>query len=234
MKTKALQTLAVIGIATIALAGAATASTFTIYSTGFVTGSTSVEQSNKGVDGNYTIVEEASNTVLTSAYVTNNTGFPIVAGPWLADSSSSQWISPLASYAGGQASLPGVYGYQTQFSLSGLSSSVSAAINGQWAADNFFDGIYLNGILVPGTIGPPSTNEYTHLTSFVVSSGFVNGINTLDFYVNNGPGTSFNPTGVRTQLNGFYYVVPEPSPVMAVVVGIMGIGLLMIRRKRIS
>jgi len=226
--------LALAGIASISLAGAATALPYTIYSTGFVNGSNSVEQSNEGVDGNYTITEEAGTTLITpaSAYVTNVNGFPFPpTGPWLPDSSTSQWISPLKSYAGLQASGPGVYDYETWLTLTGLGGGNYYVIQGLWATDNNFDGIYVNGNLIPGTIGPP-VNEYTSFTAFTDSSYLTNGVNTLEFKVLNGPGEYANPTGVNVQLAGYYYTTPEPSTVMPIVVGVMGLGLLMVRKKR--
>src|ERR1039457_475257 len=43
----------------------------------------------------------------STAFVTNNAGFPF--GPWQADSTTSRWISPQASYVGGQTDTPGTY-----------------------------------------------------------------------------------------------------------------------------
>jgi hypothetical protein len=234
MKSKWLQMLAVAGIASIALAGAASALPFTIYSTGFTTGSTSVQQANEGVDGNYTIVEAAGVSTLTSAYVTNKVGYPIVSGPWLPDSALSQWISPLPSYNGGQASPAGVYSYQTDLTLSGLSASTSFVLDGLWATDNYFDGIYVNGHLIPGTIGPANVNEFKTFTAFTDSAYLINGVNTLDFDIINATGATNNPTGLNTRLTGYYLTTPEPSTVVPIVFGVVGISLLMFRRKRIS
>jgi hypothetical protein len=234
MKLKWLQMLAVTGIASIALAGAASALPFTIYSTGFTAGSTSVEQANEGVDGNYTLVEAGGVATLTSAYVTNKNTYPISAGPWLPDSALSQWISPLKSYGGGQASPAGIYIYQTDLTLSGLSASTSFVIDGLWATDNYFDGIYVNGNLIPGTIGPANVNEYKTFTAFTDSANLVNGVNTLDFVILNGTGATNNPSGLNTRLTGYYLTTPEPSTVLPLVFGVMGISFLMLRRKRIS
>jgi hypothetical protein len=234
MITKWLQMLAFTGIASIALTGAATAGSYSIYSTGFVSGSNSVEQANRGVDGNYTIIEAASSPVSDPAYVTNKTSFPITPGPWLPDSSLSQWISPLPAYGDGEASPAGVYGYQTDLGLWGLGGDVGYEIQGLWATDNSYDGIYVNGNLIPGTIGPANVNEFASFTAFTDTAFLHNGVNTLDFYVIQGPGASNNPTGLDTQLAGVYYTVPEPSTVIPLALGVMGIGMLMIRRRHVS
>src|SRR5437016_3623537 len=74
---------------------------------------------------------------------------------------------------------PGVYQYRTTFDLTGLDPT-TAVLNGQWAADNL-GLIQLNGVTVPNS----ASQGYRSFTIFSITSGFVQGINTLDFIVTN-------------------------------------------------
>jgi hypothetical protein len=57
----------------------------------------------------------------------------------------------------------------------------------------------LNGV----TVGPTSSS-FSSLTPFSLTSGFVAGINTLDFILTNGPtGGPQNPTGLFVELSGY-------------------------------
>ena len=58
--------------------------------------------------------------------------------------------------------------------------------------------VLLNG----ATTGVTSDGNFGALgNAFTISTGFVAGLNTLDFVVNNA-GTGINPTGVRVELSG--------------------------------
>lgn len=99
-------------------------------------------------------------------------------GVWLADGPNSKWISPRADRGGNAV---GNYTYHTAFDLTGLDPT-TAILTGQYAADNSAV-IKLNGT----TVGPASSG-FSSWTSFSLSSGFVAGVNTLDFVVTNGSG----------------------------------------------
>ena len=67
---------------------------------------------------------------------------------------------------------------------------------------------------------------------FVISTGFVAGVNTLDFLVDNFGG---GPTGLRVELSGTADVaaVPEPATLSSAdVAGLMGLGIAWRRRRR--
>ncbi|MCA9259999.1 MAG: hypothetical protein KDA61_12395 [Planctomycetales bacterium] len=114
-------------------------------------------------------------------------GFPIP--PWLANDSSSRWIGPLANDAEGP---PGDYLYRTTFDLSSLEfSEWSFEIIGVWASDNAGVDILINGVSTGQT-----NQQFIEYSSFTVAAGFVPGLNTLDFVVNNASDTP-NPTGLR-------------------------------------
>lgn len=127
------------------------------------------------------------------AIVLNDTGFPIP--PWVTNGPASKWIAPQASQAVGN--LPGDYHYQITFNLTGLNPS-TAVIVGHWTSDNLGTYLLINGVAT----GVTSDGNFGALgNAFTISNGFLPGLNTLEFVVNNaGPGT--NPTGLRVQLSG--------------------------------
>jgi hypothetical protein len=112
--------------------------------------------------------------------------------PWLTDDSNSKWIGPQASQSSGNA--PGDYTYETRFDLTGFNYS-TAILVGQFAADDSV-AIKLNGTTVVA-----NTPGFSLLTPFTINSGFISGMNTLDFVVTNG-GASTNPTGLRVDISG--------------------------------
>ncbi|MEP6537590.1 MAG: PEP-CTERM sorting domain-containing protein, partial [Bryobacteraceae bacterium] len=124
------------------------------------------------------------------AFVVNSNVFPI--GPWLTNGPNSKWIAPQANE--GLGNLSGDYTYRTTFNLTGFNAA-TAVITGRAAADNSVT-IKLNGV----TIG--SATSFTAFTSFSASSGFLAGVNTLDFVVNNAVYSSANPTGLRVDVSG--------------------------------
>ena len=102
----------------------------------------------------------------------------------------------------------------------------TAFLSGLWASDDGGTDILINGI----STGQTNVGLGT-LVPFLINGGFLPGINTLDFVVNNG---SSGPTGLRVEgLDGFA-VAPEPSS-LAMLLGLGGIGLLgYLRRRRRS
>ena len=118
--------------------------------------------------------------------------FPIVAGPWLASSAISKWVGPKADQSGGSAA--GDYKYRITFDLTGLEAS-TAVISGRWSSDNAGPELLLNGV----PTGFTSDGNFGGLgNSFTITTGFVDGTNTLDFLVNNA-GTTANPTALRVE-----------------------------------
>ena len=69
------------------------------------------------------------------------------------------------------------------------------SISGRAAADDGVTAIVLNGVVLPH-----SAQGFDHFTPFVITSGFVAGINTLDFVVENGAGPTCNPSGLRVEM----------------------------------
>jgi hypothetical protein len=125
-------------------------------------------------------------------------GFPI--GPWLEDNPLSAWIAPSPSTEGPNASDGAAsYFYETRFDLAGLDPA-TAEIHGRWSTDNGGIDIVINGL----TTGQANTTQFTAWTPFRITNGFVAGVNTLTFVVNNGAGetNASGPTGLRVEMSG--------------------------------
>ena len=146
------------------------------------------------VDPHYSLIQSADPYLGPNAIVANPP-----AGAWVPNTVTSKWISPSANQSqedGGNE--VGNYTYQTTFDLTGLDPG-SASITGQWATDN--GGlIKLNGNSTGQTTG---IEGFGGFTPFSISTGFVSGVNTLEFVVNNfTPGPIYNPTGLRVEMSG--------------------------------
>ncbi len=141
------------------------------------------------VDQHYQLIESPDEMSPGPDAVTLNPGFPV--GPWLAEGPDSRWIAPRAEQNVGSAE--GDYTYRTTFSLSGFDPE-TAVLSGRWATDNSGLDVLLNGESQFAT-----SNGFGEFTDFEITTGFVEGENTLDFLLNNAPATN-NPTGLRVEL----------------------------------
>lgn len=128
-------------------------------------------------DPHYSFTTNSTLPGVTEAVVHNSTVFPIVTGPWLANSATSKWIGPELDTV---ASLAGNHAYRTTFDLTGFDPATAVLLGG-WATDNDGLDILLNGV----STGRNNTAGFAVLTPFTVSTGFVAGVNTLEFVVNN-------------------------------------------------
>lgn len=128
------------------------------------------------VDGHYKLIVNADGAS-SDAIVHSSTVFPIVAGPWVANSASSKWIGPRVDTAGAAG---GNYVYRLAFNMDGIDPT-SVEITGLWATDNEGSDILLNGV----STGNRNTAQFASYTPFRIASGFLAGQNTLDFQVNN-------------------------------------------------
>src|ERR1017187_8163668 len=144
----------------------------------------------------------------STAFVTNNAGFPF--GPWQADSTTSRWISPQASYVGGQTDTPGTYTYATTFNLAGYVAS-TASISFSWAVDNSISDVLVNGVSMGHTFPVPTS--FTFQPSVTIPNTFLAGVNTLQFVTINAAGASGNPAGLRIEFtsDATLTTVPEPG-----------------------
>jgi len=155
------------------------------------------------VDPHYEIILSADAGLPGPDAVTLNPGFPV--GPWVAEGPDSRWIAPQANQGNGAG---GEYRYRTTFDLTGFDES-TASISGEWAIDNEGTDILINGT----STGNLNTNGFAALTAFTVNSGFVAGVNTLDFVVFNA-GAGVGPTGLRVRMSGTVLVPGEPPSIV--------------------
>ena len=142
--------------------------------------------SDGATDPHWTITGPTGSTA--AAYVTNQ-AWPIP--PWIADTSSSKWISPIAA-EWNCSDAPGNYTYTRVFQVLGGSYGVSLV--GQMSSDNSVVSATLNGRPVA-----VSGSGFGGWGGVSITGGFQNGTNVLKVVVNNG-GSGPNPSGFRAEL----------------------------------
>lgn len=132
------------------------------------------------VDPHYQLIQSAEATLPgPDGYVAEQ----IAAGYWLAqdETSISKWIAPSPNQSFPNAPVPcnaaGTYVWRTSFDVA-ESEVEDFAITGGWAADNNAASVKLNGV----SLGLPN-GGYGAFVPFTIESGFVTGVNTLDFEV---------------------------------------------------
>jgi hypothetical protein len=135
-----------------------------------------------------------------------------VDGLYFPDSATSKWIGPATTLIGPLPLATGTYDYRLTFDLSGMNPA-TANITGQWSTDN--NGVIkINGVTTSNTT---DVTAYTALHPFTISSGFVAGINQLDFVVTNTDAT----TALR--VDGLQGSVSAPEPAGLVFLGLGGV-----------
>ena len=149
---------------------------------------------------------------------------------WVAAPSGTQWVN---SWGYDNPDTPaGTYDYQTTFDLTGLDFH-TAELSGFWAADDT-GYILLNGVAAVGTGTVLSDPGFQSLTAFDITGGFHAGVNTLDFIVTNddlfGGGGDGIATGLLVQIQGTASPAPEPSSLLLMGSGLLGVAGVL-RRK---
>ena len=147
-------------------------------------------------------------------------GYPI--GPYFVGTTASAWIGPNND---AQVDGPGGnYTFRTTIDLSGFDAA-SASIVGQWSSDNEGLAILINGVDT-GNVITNNAQYSLGFHDFAVSSGFVAGLNTLDFVVFNDGG----PVALRVEMSGTassLTSVPVPAAVL-----LFGSGLVALATRR--
>jgi PEP-CTERM motif len=169
------------------------------------------------VDSHYNIVSPSIILPETTTARTSASGFPIP--PWIADNATSRWIIPTSSFPGGNEG-NGILDYRTTFDLTGFLPG-TAGITGQYSTDNELRDLLVNGASTGLNNGPTDVQQWGAWFPFTLNSGFVSGINTLDFLVNNDGG----PAGFRVELTGTADAAPVPEPATITLLGIGIAGL---------
>jgi len=156
----------------------------------------------------------------TIAYVVPPVYEPNLGWAWAAAPAGSAWIGPNATTNTASPDPVGNYVYELEFDLTGIDPQ-QIEISGGWMTDNS-GSLYLNGI---PTGFATAGESYKQLSAFNLTSGFVTGINTLEFHVFNELGAP-NPSGLCVA-NLTAIAVPEPS-----FVAMLGGGLLLALARR--
>lgn len=131
-------------------------------------------------------IKQIPGSISSIVYVQAN---PIPYG-WPINTNDSQWIGPKS--VGQYVSQPGQYIYRYILDLTGYDPT-TVKLDGSWAVDNLGIDIRINDI---------STGQSTKLVadfesaSFSIASGFINGINNIDFVCQNTTAQS-SPTAFR-------------------------------------
>jgi hypothetical protein len=136
------------------------------------------------------------------ARVVNSTGYPFPS--WIANDTTSKWIAPRAD--AGNRNSSGLYVYRTEFTLP--AGTVNAHISGRWLTDNSAE-LRLNGVPTGDT---KPANGFSMWHSFNLTSGFVPGVNTLEFVITALPSSSGEDfcTGLRVEMQGRARFCEEP------------------------
>jgi hypothetical protein len=201
------------------LTQAKAASITTLYNTGVNNAGAVLPDGTIG-DPHYSLIAVPAGTV-HSRVRTATGGYPIP--PYFGDDNASAWIGP-----NNDAQLDGAVGnytYRTTFDLTGFDPS-TASITGGWSSDNNGVMILLNGVNT-GNLETRFNQFEIGFAPFTVASGFVSGVNTLDFVVYNGGG----PTSLRVEMTGTAnQTVPDGGSTVLLLGGVLSL-LGLVRRK---
>jgi hypothetical protein len=169
-----------------------------------------------GVTDSHYIIQSS-----TSAGVAGQQAVTFFNSAYAPNDANSRWIALSASGNPGDNTTV----YRTTFSLSGFDPA-TAVLNGLWAVDNV-GSILLNG----AATGVALTNagNFSALTSFTLSTGFVDGLNTLDFSVQDfGPPTALRVDELTATATARGAV---PVPASALLLGLGLVGLIFSRKR---
>ncbi len=135
---------------------------------------------------------------------TEANGFPIP--PWVGDNATSAWITPRANTTGAD----GNYTYRTTFTVPAGADLSQVYITGALASDNLTTDILVNGVST-GIMGTGGFGGFN--SPFAIQKGFVTGVNTLEFVVNEAGGSIDNNgfTGLRVEMGGGHAPVGHVS-----------------------
>ena len=152
-------------------------------------------------DPHYFILETTSSGVVINENKIHNA--------WVSHSSNSNWIWQEATGEPVKVTRT----FRTTFDLTGLDPN-TASISGKWAVDNQGLDILVNGISTGQT-----NFGFEELTTFNINSGFVDGLNTLDFVARDvGLRAGFLVDSISGNADAIPQSVPEGSSLLSLLV----------------
>ena len=177
---------------------------------------------NTGVDGSGVALTAGSSDIHYSILAPAQSAIVIkdsIPSTWLANTATHRWV--WQDVNGTPINVARTF--RLLFDLTGLDAA-TASISGYWATDNAGLDIFINGNSTGNTCG-----SFSVLCSCSVNSGFVSGINTLDFSVNDIGGIAgFLVSSISG--NAELANVPEPAALTLFGLGLAGLGFA--RRKK--
>lgn len=200
----------------------------------------------------YSPTPSATSFAFSPAHVTNDSGYPFPF--WVANSTSSRWISPQVGYGtpfGAYDDPIGYYYFLLSFNLTPGYVPSTGTFTFRMSVDNWLTSVWLNSTqIVTGYEGDFVMNHSFWTNPITVgpgpSSGLVAGLNNLVVVVYNktagvvnplNSGT-WNPAGLRLEIldSNIDYVpppngeIPEPQTLLLLGAGLLTLGLMKIRR----
>jgi hypothetical protein len=170
-------------------------------------------------DPHYVLQINPEGTGQLPATVHRSIGFPFEPGFWLSNNGSSKWISFRSDSTGAR---PATFVYRTTVDLTDFYLP-SVKITGVWATDNLGPALQVNGV---GT-GLVNNKQYNEMTSFTISPAnatFVQGLNTIDFFVQNLDGLPSSPNLMGLRVDQLRALGKLLSPMPSLTITLNGSG----------
>ena len=207
-------------------AHAASTTNLNLYSTGEQTVWSSATQTAYAAGSNdtqWSIASLPSGSAANALATTPNTG-------WVANSSTSNWISDIADNTGQTGSAAGAYDYRTSFIIPATVVLSTVQIQFTFAADDTVSSVLFDGAstgISGGTYGSTSATQ----TISSANAAFTYGTNRIDFVTSNTGG----PQGLKVSFTSATGtgVAPEPGALTLTALGALPlIGFLRSARRR--
>ncbi len=203
----------------------------TLFSTGV--DSSGNQLASGSIDPHYELIAVPPSSGYSSSTYTADTTADPVNTIWANPGSTARWIGPVTDVVNmPSATTTGDYVYKTTFDLTGFDPT-TAVITGQWTADDVAPLMTINSVSTGYTISGSSASAT--LNNFTISSGFIAGLNTLQFTVSNVTITGgLNPSGLLVIMSGTATAVPEPASIALFSLGAISIALANRGRRKIA
>ncbi len=170
------------------------------------------------VDAHYSLIRSDDAAHLgPSALVYDMNTYPIAqfGGNFSNPDGSSQWIgptnnSPVTAYV----SPVGQYTYRTTFLLDSVDLAQPVTLSGVWYVNELGNDILLNGVSTGKTNSAANSNAGKNPANFVLTNGFVPGLNTLDFVTTRSAAANgaYQESALRVDLSGLGQALAPGKP----------------------